>query len=41
MPFLETCRMEERVGMLLEYASGNWSVTELVPPLRCQPRHVL
>ena len=29
MPFLETCRMEECVGMLLEYASGNWSVTEL------------
>ena len=29
MPILETCRMEKRVGMLLEYASGNWSVTWL------------
>jgi transposase InsO family protein len=29
MPFLETCRMEERVRMLSDYASGNWSVSEL------------
>ena len=29
MPFVETCRMEERVRMLSDHASGNWSVTEL------------
>jgi transposase InsO family protein len=29
MPFLETCRMEERVRMLLDYDTGNWSVSEL------------
>ena len=29
MPFTETCRMEERVRMLLDYETGNWSVTEL------------
>jgi transposase InsO family protein len=29
MPFKETCRMEERVRMLAEYASGNWSVSDL------------
>jgi transposase InsO family protein len=29
MPFLETCRMEERIQMLTDYASGNWSVSEL------------
>jgi transposase InsO family protein len=29
MPFLETCRMEERVRMLSDYASGNWSVSEV------------
>ena len=29
MPFLETCRMEERVRMLSDYESGNWSVMEL------------
>jgi transposase InsO family protein len=29
MPFRETGRMEERVRMLLEYESGNWSVSEL------------
>ena len=29
MPFAETCRMEERVRMLLEYDTGNWSVSEL------------
>jgi transposase InsO family protein len=29
MPFKETCRMEERVGMLAEYDSGHWSVSEL------------
>jgi len=29
MPFRETGRMEERVRMFLEYASGNWSVSEL------------
>jgi len=29
MPFMETCRMEERVRMLSEYDTGNWSVSEL------------
>src|SRR5215470_5212239 len=29
MPFKETCRMEERVRMLADYASGNWTVSEL------------
>src|SRR6185437_11453969 len=29
MPFTETCRMEERVRMLADYATGNWSVSEL------------
>jgi transposase InsO family protein len=29
MPFAETCRMEERVRMLSDYATGNWSVSEL------------
>jgi transposase InsO family protein len=29
MPFRETGRMEERVRMLLEHESGNWSVSEL------------
>src|SRR5437762_159545 len=29
MPFKETCRMEERIRMLSEYESGNWSVSEL------------
>lgn len=29
MPFVETCRMEERVRMLSEFDSGNWSVSEL------------
>jgi transposase InsO family protein len=29
MPFLETCRMENRVRMLLDYDHGNWSVSEL------------
>jgi transposase InsO family protein len=29
MPFRETGRMEERVRMLLEYESGNWSVSQL------------
>jgi transposase InsO family protein len=29
MPFRETGRMEERIRMLLEYESGNWSVSEL------------
>jgi transposase InsO family protein len=29
MPFLETCRMEERIRMLSDYESGNWSVSEL------------
>jgi transposase InsO family protein len=29
MPFLETCRMEERVRMLSDYESGNFSVSEL------------
>jgi transposase InsO family protein len=29
MPFRETGRMEERIRVLLEYESGNWSVSEL------------
>ena len=29
MPFRETCRMEERIRMLMEHESGNWSVSEL------------
>ena len=29
MPFVETCRMDERVRMLTEWDSGNWSVAEL------------
>jgi hypothetical protein len=27
MPFQETCRMEERIEMLRDYDSGNWSVS--------------
>jgi transposase InsO family protein len=29
MPFSETCRMEERVRILADYDTGNWSVSEL------------
>jgi transposase InsO family protein len=29
MPFRETCRMEERIRMLSDYDSGNWSVSDL------------
>lgn len=29
MPFRETCRMQERIGILAEYDSGNWSVADL------------
>jgi putative transposase len=29
MAFLETCRMEERVRMFLDYGDGHWSVSEL------------
>jgi transposase InsO family protein len=29
MPFKETCRMEERIRMLSEYDTGNWSVSDL------------
>jgi len=29
MPFLETCRMEQRVGMLWDYDTGAFTVTEL------------
>jgi len=29
MPFRETCQMEERIRMLSDYDTGNWSVTEL------------
>jgi transposase InsO family protein len=29
MPFEETCRMEERIRMLSDYETGNWSVSEL------------
>jgi transposase InsO family protein len=29
MPFIETCRMEERIRMLTDYDTGNWSVSDL------------
>ena len=29
MPFTETCAMEERIRMLVDYETGNWSVSEL------------
>lgn len=29
MPFWETCRVEERIRMLTDYDTGNWSVSEL------------
>ena len=29
MPFAETCRMEERIRMLSDYDTGNWSISEL------------
>ena len=29
MPFEETCRMEQRIRMLSEYETRNWSVSEL------------
>jgi transposase InsO family protein len=29
MPFTETCRMEERVRMVSDYDTGNWSVSDL------------
>jgi transposase InsO family protein len=29
MPFTETCRMEERVRILSDYDTGNWSVSDL------------
>ena len=29
MPFTETCRMEERIRMLSDYDTGNWSVSDL------------
>jgi transposase InsO family protein len=29
MPFRETCRMEERIRMMMEYDTGNWSVSDL------------
>ncbi len=29
MPFVETCRMEQRIAMLGDYDTGNWSVSEL------------
>jgi len=29
MPFTETCAMEERIRMLVDYDTGNWSVSEL------------
>jgi Winged helix-turn helix len=29
MPFMETCRMEERVRMLTDWDRGNWGVAEL------------
>ena len=29
MPFKETCRVEERVRMLSDYETGNWSVSDL------------
>ena len=29
MPFQETCRMEQRIGMLADYDAGHWSVSDL------------
>ena len=29
MPFKETCRMEERIRMLSDYDTGNWSISDL------------
>ena len=29
MPFKETCRMKERIRMLSEYDTGNWSISDL------------
>ena len=29
MPFLETCRMEERVRILLDYDARNWGISQL------------
>jgi transposase InsO family protein len=29
MPFMETCRMEERIQMLKDWDSGNWTIVEL------------
>ena len=29
MPLKETCRMEERIEMLRDWESGNWTVSEL------------
>ena len=29
MPFQETCRVEERVRMLADFDTGQWSVSEL------------
>jgi putative transposase len=29
MPFVETCRMEQRIRMLSDYDTGNWRVVEL------------
>jgi transposase InsO family protein len=29
MPFKDTCQMEERIRMLSDYETGNWSVSEL------------
>ena len=29
MPFHETCRMEERIRMLLDYETGHWTVSDL------------
>ena len=35
MPFRETCLMEERIRMLSDYDTGNWSVTELCRRYGC------
>ena len=35
MPFLETCRMEERIRMLSDYETGNWNVSSCAAATAC------
>ena len=41
MPFVETCRMEERVSMLAEYDTRDIRRVGAVPPLWGEPGYVL